>query len=212
MIVALVVALVAMFSFPALALADECPAAPDVAGQILEDAGIDNRYGTGKDGGNYIREVAKHMGPDTDFNGVSKCDVLQYEYEITMFLIGLPDGADLDVPQNSLISVVFDGAGSGAGDEFGDFVGDTMTFTFLGDIVLEDPYLHVYFSDGSSFWSFYGKTTYIISGNILTVTCTALWNTSRPSVGASVTGFAGIEDSVGNAVVVPASGVPIIKI
>ena len=57
----------------------ECPAAPAVAGLLLEAAGIDNRYGTGKDGGNFIKEVANKMGPETDFNGIGKCDVCAYE-------------------------------------------------------------------------------------------------------------------------------------
>ena len=64
----------------------ECPAAPAVAGLLLEAAGIDNRYGTGKNGGNFIKEVANEMGPETFFGGVDKCYVCEYEYEIATFL------------------------------------------------------------------------------------------------------------------------------
>jgi len=204
MIVASVVALVVMFSFPALALADECVAAPAVAGHLLEEAGIDNRYGTGRDGGNYIREVANYMGPGTDFNGVSKNDVLKYEYEVTMFLKGL--GAGIPLPQNNLLSVVFDGVG----DLFGQNVGDTMTFTFLGKIQKTGS-ISVFFSAGQNFWDGWGKTTYIISEDTLTVSVTQAWINPRPPLGASVTGFLGIADLEGNAVVVPAGGVPVTK-
>ena len=64
----------------------ECPAAPAVAGLLLEAAGVDNRYGTGKDGGNFIKDVANYMGPETDFNGTGKCDVCEYEFKIATFL------------------------------------------------------------------------------------------------------------------------------
>lgn len=66
---------------------DECKAAPDVAAQLLEDAGIDPRYGRGRDGGNYISDVARHMGPGTDFNSVDKCSIEEYENAIRLFLI-----------------------------------------------------------------------------------------------------------------------------
>jgi hypothetical protein len=61
-------------------------AAPNVAGILLEQAGIDNRYGQGKDGGNYIRDVAAFMGPETDFGGISKEDVVCYECAVAAFL------------------------------------------------------------------------------------------------------------------------------
>jgi len=63
------------------------PAAPAVAGLLLEDAGIDNRYGSGRDGGNYIRDVAHTMGETTDFLGVSKTDVVAYECAVASYLI-----------------------------------------------------------------------------------------------------------------------------
>lgn len=64
----------------------EYMAAPAVAGILLEAAGVDNRYGKGRNGGNYIKDIANHMGPGTDFNGVSKEDVLAYECAIAAFL------------------------------------------------------------------------------------------------------------------------------
>ena len=65
---------------------EECLAAPAVAGLLLEAVGIDNRWGTGKTGGNYIKEVADHMGPETDFDEIGKCEVCEYEYKIATFL------------------------------------------------------------------------------------------------------------------------------
>ena len=62
------------------------PAAPAVAGLLLEDAGIDNRYGSGRGGGNYIRDVAHEMGPETDFHGVSKTDGARYQCAVADFL------------------------------------------------------------------------------------------------------------------------------
>ena len=79
----------------------EYMAAPAVAGLLLEEAGIDNRYGSGPSGGNYIRDVAQHMGPETYFefpegNYVSKFDAEDYKEAIRAFLID--KGADLKVP------------------------------------------------------------------------------------------------------------------
>jgi hypothetical protein len=68
---------------------DEYLAAPAVAGLLLEEAGIDNRYGSGRDGGNYIRDVADAMGDTTDFRGISKTDVAAYQCAVADFLIGL---------------------------------------------------------------------------------------------------------------------------
>ena len=62
------------------------PAAPAVAGLLLEDAGVDNRYGSGRDGGNFIRDVAHEMGPETDFRGVSKTNVAGYQCAVADFL------------------------------------------------------------------------------------------------------------------------------
>lgn len=72
---------------------DEHLAAPAVAGLLLEEAGIDNRYGQGRDGGNFIRDVAHEMGSHindengTDFWGISKCDVEAYKIAVGAFLL-----------------------------------------------------------------------------------------------------------------------------
>lgn len=61
-------------------------AAPAIAGLLLEDAGIDNRYGRGQDGGNFIRDIANAMGTGAVFNGVSKYVVKEYEAKVVSFL------------------------------------------------------------------------------------------------------------------------------
>jgi hypothetical protein len=73
-------------------------AAPAVAGVLLEYAGIDNRYGTGRNGGNYISDVARHMGPETLFDGVEKSDICAYESAIASFL-----NVELDSTGKSLL-------------------------------------------------------------------------------------------------------------
>lgn len=83
-------------------------AAPAIAGLLLEEAGIDNRYGTGKDGGNYISDVARNMAPDTDFNGVKKEDVVAYSCAVAQFL------NDEGVAVTSPYSGVYDPTSSGA--------------------------------------------------------------------------------------------------
>lgn len=103
----LTVTLVMLFAFgllagTALAETDECPAAPAVANELLNEAGESNRYGRGPDGGNYIRDVAHEMGSheydvkNTDFHGVGKCDQEVYEAAVAMFLV--EKGADVEVP------------------------------------------------------------------------------------------------------------------
>lgn len=62
------------------------PAAPSVAARLLRDAGIDNRYGKGRNGGNYIADVAATMSPGTSFNGVSKDDVDDYRCAVAQYL------------------------------------------------------------------------------------------------------------------------------
>lgn len=86
------------------------PAAPAVAGLLLEEAGVDNRFGNGKDGGNYIREVAKQMGPGTDFNGVSKYDKLEYAIEIAKFLNKLRVPAGVTCPGEGIFDPIASGA------------------------------------------------------------------------------------------------------
>ncbi len=88
----------------------ECPAAPAVAGLLLEAADVDNRYGTGKDGGNFIKEVANYMSPEADFNGVSKCNIIAYECEVAAFLNGLATPAGV----TSQYAGVLDPEASGA--------------------------------------------------------------------------------------------------
>jgi hypothetical protein len=67
-------------------LTADYPAAPAVAAHILKDQGVSARYGSGKKGGNYISDVAGHMGPQTDFDGVAKDDVDAYEAAVYAFL------------------------------------------------------------------------------------------------------------------------------
>jgi hypothetical protein len=84
------------------------PAAPAVAGLLLEEAGIDNRYGSGRDGGNYIRDVAHEMGAETDFWGVPKTDVIAYECAVAAFL------REKGAPVTASGTGVVDAAASGA--------------------------------------------------------------------------------------------------
>ncbi len=76
-------------------------AAPAVAGLILEEWGIDNRFGQGKDGGNYIALVAhqmigKAMFPAYDWYGrwdgetyIEKCDVDAHYQAVYNYLVKL---------------------------------------------------------------------------------------------------------------------------
>jgi len=61
------------------------PAAPSVASTLLKAAGVDSRYGNGRNGGNCIAHVAHHMGDGTDFGGVSK-DHPGYQAAVAAFL------------------------------------------------------------------------------------------------------------------------------
>ena len=91
-----------MLAGSALAETNECPAAPAVANELLQEAGESNRYGSGPDGGNYIRDVAHEMGnhgddeKNTDFHGVEKCDQEAYKAAIAAFLV--EKGAEVEVP------------------------------------------------------------------------------------------------------------------
>lgn len=49
----------------------ECPAAPAVAAALLKAKNVKPKFITQN---NYISQVAHHMGPQTDFNGVGACD------------------------------------------------------------------------------------------------------------------------------------------
>ena len=92
----------------------ECPAAPAVAGLLLEAAGVDNRYGTGRDGGNFIKDVANHMGTETDFNGVSKCNIIAYECAVAAFLNDPENGENYPAEVTSQYAGVLDAEASGA--------------------------------------------------------------------------------------------------
>jgi len=59
-----------------------CPAAPAVAGKLLKEHKVKNHY----EGGNYIADVAKKMGPNGEFRDVQKCDIDEYQKEIEDFL------------------------------------------------------------------------------------------------------------------------------
>lgn len=67
-------------------LTADYPAAPAVAAHILKDKGVSPRYGTPRNGGNYISDVAAEMGPQTDFHGVSKDSVDAYRSEVEAYL------------------------------------------------------------------------------------------------------------------------------
>lgn len=73
---------------------DNYPAAPAIANKLLKAEGYANRY----KGTNLISAVSKKMGPNTDFNGVSKLDAVKYEQEIWNFLDDLIDDLDMDAP------------------------------------------------------------------------------------------------------------------
>jgi hypothetical protein len=62
------------------------PAAPSVAGALLQAAGVGNRYGTSRSGGNCVADVARQMGAGTDFNGTKKDDVSAYAAAVATFL------------------------------------------------------------------------------------------------------------------------------
>jgi hypothetical protein len=61
-------------------------AAPAVANQLLKEVGLKNHYSNEGEKGNYISEVARHMGEGTDFDGVSKEDAGAYKFAIAAFL------------------------------------------------------------------------------------------------------------------------------
>ena len=71
------------------------PAAPSVAGRILHDSDESARYGSGKTGGNHISDVARSMGPGTDFNGIRKSNVAAYRAEVCNFLLTKSPAADV---------------------------------------------------------------------------------------------------------------------
>lgn len=80
---------------------DNYPAAPAIANKLLKDWGYANRFM----GTNLVSEVAKFMGPNTDFDGVSKMDAEDYEEAIEDFLKDrideLKDMDEMPAPGNS---------------------------------------------------------------------------------------------------------------
>ena len=101
-------------------------AAPAVAGMLLEAAGVDNRYGTGRDGGNFIRDVAHHMD-GTDFSGVCKTDVIAYECAVAEFLNDPENGEHYPANVVCPCAGIIDPEASGA--EFVDNEDGTGTMT-----------------------------------------------------------------------------------
>ncbi len=203
LVLLMVVVLLTLLVAPA-SVSDECPAAPAVAGLLLEEAGIDNRWGTGKDAGNYIKEVANHMGPETDFDGAEKCELFKYELAIAYFLNGL--GAAVAYPGNVVESVTFiDVDGSGT---FGSKIGDTVIITFkgniikVGDITADFAVNHPIISHG-------GKTEWNITDNVLTFTINTVFGSPRPITGEYLISIDGLVDFEGNPVVVPYGGVEV---
>ena len=109
----------------------ECPAAPAVAGLLLEAAGVDNRYGTGKDGGNFIKDVANFMWPETDFNGVSKCSIIAYECAVAAFLNDPENGENYPAEVTSQYAGILDPVASGATFQDNENRTGTMFLTVL---------------------------------------------------------------------------------
>ena len=68
------------------------PAAPAVATKLLRDADIKPQYFEDGKPGNYITDVAHHMGPQTDFcypeeeECIKKTDAENYRYAVALFL------------------------------------------------------------------------------------------------------------------------------
>ena len=186
---------------------DECPAAPAVAGLLLEAVGVDNRWGSGKDGGNYIADVAHEMGPETYFHGVEKCAIEDYRLEVAKFLILKGATGVAALFKAELESVVYGGT---CNNPFGTYLDETLTFTFSNDVVLDPtriPWLTpiVYFDVVSAIGT--GPLNWTAEGNEVVITTTGTFITPRPDVGDMVTGLAGIFDALGNPVSVPASRV-----
>ena len=166
--------------------------------------------GTGKDGGNFIKEVANHMGPETYFDGVDKCDIEEYRLAVAKFLIDQGNGAEkvAELFEAELESVVYEGTCN----TFGTNAGEKMTFTFSNDVVLTPviiphPTPIVYFEGISAIGT--GPLTWTAEDNEVVITTTGKFNTPRPDVGDIVNGLAGIVDVLSIVVTVPAGGVEI---
>ena len=144
----------------------ECPAAPAVAGLLLEAAGVDNRYGTGRDGGNFIKDVANHMGPETVFDGVSKCDIIAYECAVAAYLNDpANDGDNYPAGVTSQYAGVLDPDASGAVfEDNGDGTG-TLTITLKDLCGNHMEYAQRYFRANPD--SIGNENYYYIGGSII---------------------------------------------
>jgi hypothetical protein len=162
------------------------PAAPAIAAQLLEDAGVDNRYGTGKDGGNYIRDVAEHMGPETDFDGVSKENEVMYVCAVAKFLLGK------DVGITNPYSGVLDPAASGATATDNADGSVTLVITvkdLCGDSISElNPLVDFYVKDSVIPGTFYfgtgsipGSTDWAVGDGVYTVELQRNFFNARPA-------------------------------
>ncbi len=173
-------------------------AAPAVANRLLKEAGVNNRYGRGRTGGNYIADVARHA-ESGGFEGVSS--VFEYEYAIADFLNnteGYPAG--VAYPVSELQSVVYEGTG----DKFGD-VGDILTFTFSNVVVLTDDIRINYGPVADGYLRLHKHAAMefeiIANGNVLTVMAVSQFGSKRSLVNP-VTEITELYDLMGNPVVV----------
>ena len=185
----------------------ECPAAPAVAGLLLEAVGVDNRYGTGRDGGNYIKNVANHMGLETDFDGVDKCDIENYRLAVAKFLF--------DQGVTELFAVLETVDYEGTCNKFGTHLGETITLTFSNNVAIPDDdqtaaMTTVYFKVAYRLGYNDNYMIYTAEGNQVTITVVGTFGGPRPEVGDFVTGLRGIVNDVnGLPVIVPDDGVEV---
>ena len=70
---------------------EEFESAPEVAERLLAAAEIAVRYGSRRGGGSHVTDVARAMGPGTDFDEVPASEVEAYECAVATFLLdGVP--------------------------------------------------------------------------------------------------------------------------
>lgn len=176
-----------------------CKAAPAVAAELLKKASISPRYGTGKNGGNYISDVALFMGPKTDFKDVDKCDVDKYKTAVAQYLVKQGATNIQDLFKATLESVVYNGTCG----FFGSHVDNNLVFTFSNDIYQNDvTLLEVNFGGGiQKLWQGWGKTDWNISENVLTVTATDVYSNPRDVLGKNIASINGLVDFIDNPVV-----------
>jgi len=144
---------------------EECLAAPAVAGLLLEAANVDNRYGTGRNGGNFIKDVASHMGPETNFDEVIKCDIIAYECAVAAYLNDLNNGENYPAGVTSQYAGVLDPEASGA--VFADNGDGTGTLTITLKDLCGNPmeYAQRYFRANPD--SIGNESYYYIGGSII---------------------------------------------